>query len=85
MAKAIAVNNDERSATPQWKQGPERFIAFLKEVRGEMHKVVTPSREEVQTTTTVVIITVFMFAGYFYLVDTIVSHAMQALLASLTR
>jgi preprotein translocase subunit SecE len=85
MAKAIAVNGETRTAVPQWKQGPDRFINFLKEVRGEMRKVVTPSRQEVKTTTTVVIITVFLFAGYFYLVDTIVGHAMQALLSSLTR
>jgi preprotein translocase subunit SecE len=85
MAKALAVNGETRADVPQWKQGPDRFINFLKEVRSEMRKVVTPSRQEVQTTTTVVIITVFLFAAYFYLVDTIFSHAMKALLASLTR
>jgi len=85
MAKAITATSEASTGTPQWKQGPERFINFLKEVRSEMHKVVTPSRPEVQATTTIVIITVFLFAGYFYLVDTIVGHAMQALLASLTR
>ncbi|HET9087931.1 MAG TPA: preprotein translocase subunit SecE [Acidobacteriaceae bacterium] len=85
MAKAIAVNGETRTAVPQWKQGPDRFINFLKEVRGEMRKVVTPSRQEVQTTTTVVIITVFLFAAYFYIVDAAVGRAMQALLATLTK
>ena len=84
MAKAVAVTGETRAGTPQWKQGPERFLNFLKDVRSEMHKVVTPSRKEVETTTTIVIITVFMFAAYFYLVDTIVGRAMQALLAWLT-
>ena len=84
MAKAIAATGEASSATPQWKQGPERFLNFLKDVRSEMHKVVTPSRQEVQTTTTVVIITVFMFAAYFYLVDTVVGRIMQSLLAWLT-
>jgi preprotein translocase subunit SecE len=84
MAKAIAVSNETRVATPQWRQQPERFINFLKEVRSEMHKVVTPSRQEVQSTTTVVIITVFLFAAYFYVVDAAVGRAVQVLLAWLT-
>ncbi len=85
MAKAIAVTSDKQSAIPQWRQQPERFWNFLKEVRSEMHKVVTPSRQEVQTTTTVVIITVFLFAAYFYVVDAVVGRVIQALLAWLTR
>ncbi len=84
MAKAIAVSGETRTATPQWKQQPERFWNFLKEVRSEMHKVVVPSRNEVQTTTTVVIITVFLFAAYFYVVDAVVGRAIQALLAWMT-
>ncbi len=84
MAKAIAVSGEARTATPQWKQQPERFWNFLKEVRSEMHKVVVPSRHEVQTTTTVVIITVFLFAAYFYVVDAVVGRAIQALLAWMT-
>jgi preprotein translocase subunit SecE len=85
MAKAIAVPSDTHMATPQWRQQPERFWNFLKEVRSEMHKVVTPSRKEVQTTTTVVIITVFLFAAYFYVVDAVVGRVVQQLLAWLTR
>ncbi len=84
MAKAIAASGETRAETPQWKQGPERFLAFLKDVRSEMHKVVTPSRKEVETTTTIVIITVFMFAAYFWIVDAAVNRAMQSLLAWLT-
>jgi len=84
MAKAIAVSGDSRSTTPRWRQQPERFWNFLKEVRSEMHKVVTPSRDEVQSTTIVVIITVFLFAAYFYVVDAIFGRAIQSLLAFLT-
>jgi len=84
MAKAITAS-DTQTATPQWKQQPERFWNFLKEVRSEMHKVVTPSWNEVQTTTTVVIITVFLFAAYFYVVDAIFGRAIQSLLTFLTR
>ena len=84
MAKAIAVSGDSRSTTPRWRQQPERFWNFLKEVRSEMHKVVTPSRQEVQSTTTVVIITVFLFAAYFYVVDAVFQRMMQSILAWLT-
>ena len=82
MAKAIAVT--ETQTTPQWRQQPERFWNFLKEVRSELHKVVVPSRKEVQTTTTVVIITVFLFAGYFWVVDAVFNRIVQSLLAWLT-
>ncbi|MES2222368.1 MAG: preprotein translocase subunit SecE, partial [Acidobacteriota bacterium] len=66
------------------RQQPERFLNFLKEVRSELHKVVTPSRKEVQSTTTVVIITVFLFAGYFWVVDAIFNRVIQSLLTWLT-
>jgi preprotein translocase SecE subunit len=48
-----------------WKE----FTRFLSDVRGEMRKVVTPSRKEVEATTTVVIIAVFIFGLFFFVVD----------------
>jgi preprotein translocase subunit SecE len=57
-----------------------RTADFLRDVRSEMRKVTTPSREEVRTTTTVVIITVFAFAAYFYIVDAVLSRVIQNLL-----
>jgi preprotein translocase subunit SecE len=56
---------------------------FLKDVRGEMRKVVTPTRAEVRATTTVVIVTVFAFAAFFYVVDSGLDQALKALLHSL--
>ena len=57
-----------------------RTADFLRDVRSEMRKVTTPSREEVRTTTTVVIVTVFAFAAYFYVVDAVLSRVSQSLL-----
>jgi preprotein translocase subunit SecE len=57
--------------------------SFLSDVRGEMRKVVTPSRKEVQATTTVVLVTVFIFAGYFALVDFIFSKGLASLMTKL--
>jgi preprotein translocase subunit SecE len=88
MAKAVvASDQQERSGAPQGLQQVTGLAArtgdFLKDVRNEMRKVVTPSREEVRTTTTVVILTVFAFAGFFYVVDSVLDHALRALLHSL--
>ena len=83
MAKALTASGSAEE-TPRWKAGPERFIDFLKDVRNETKKLVTPSMAEVRTTTTVVIITVFLFAAYFWLVDNIIGRAIEAVLKSLT-
>lgn len=82
MAKAVALETrtQDRSPAPAWKTQPERFTNFLKDVRAEMRKVVTPTRAEVRATTTVVIIAVFLFAAYFYVVDAIASNLVQRLL-----
>ena len=58
-----------RHAMGSWKE----FTGFLTDVRGEMRKVVTPSRKEVEATTTVVIMAVFIFGVYFFVVDFIFS------------
>jgi len=59
------------------------FSHFLSDVRAEMRKVVTPSRKEVQATTTVVIIAVFIFGLYFAVVDAIFSFGMNKLMLKL--
>jgi preprotein translocase subunit SecE len=56
-----------------------RWQRFLKDVRTEMRKVTTPSLKQVQATTMVVIITVFLFAVYFYGVDTIIGTIVDAI------
>jgi preprotein translocase subunit SecE len=67
------------------KSLPERTRSFLRDVRSEMRKVVWPSRAEVQSTTTVVIITVFIFAAYFWLVDNVIGRAVEAVLGVATK
>ena len=85
MAKTIAVTEQPSTGLQQLKTQPARFMEFLKEVRSEMRKVVWPSRPEVQSTTVVVLVTVFIFAAYFWLVDTIIGRAIEALLHRLTQ
>ena len=59
------------------------FNRFLSDVRAEMKKVVTPTRKEVQSTTTVVIVTVFVFGFFFWVTDSVFSRALQAILHKL--
>jgi preprotein translocase subunit SecE len=61
----------------------ENFTHFLSDVRGEMRKVVTPSRKEVEATTTVVLIAVFIFGLFFFIVDTVFSYGLDRLLKQL--
>jgi preprotein translocase subunit SecE len=81
MAKAVALTGEGggNRLAATWT----RTVDFLKDVRGEMRKVVTPSRKEVRATTTVVIVAVFAFAAYFYVVDAVIGYGIQHLLHSL--
>jgi preprotein translocase subunit SecE len=67
------------SVADQWRE----FSRFLSDVRSEMRKVVTPSRKEVEATTTVVIIAVFIFGVYFFVVDAIFDLGLHKLLGKL--
>jgi len=86
MAKAITVTDESRTNTgiDNLKATPARLMDFLKDVRSEMRKVIWPSRTDVQTTTTVVLVTVFIFAAYFWLVDNLIGHAITAVIDKLS-
>jgi preprotein translocase subunit SecE len=96
--KAAMVNGDEPSPKkpaltkrPDAEPNPldravgawKNFTHFLSDVRGEMRKVVTPSRKEVEATTTVVIIAVFIFGLFFFVVDSVFSYGLDRLLKQL--
>jgi preprotein translocase subunit SecE len=65
------------SGAPAWLAGPlgwgPRKLAelrtFFSEVKSELKKVTWPSRDEVQSTTVVVIITTIFFGFYLYGMD----------------
>jgi preprotein translocase subunit SecE len=50
-----------------------RFINFLKETKAELKKVTWPSRNEVTSTTIVVIIATVFFGFYLFFMDIIFS------------
>jgi len=49
-------------------------------VRTEMRKVTAPTWKEVRATTTVVVITVFIFGVYFWVIDYVIQHGVTAVL-----
>jgi len=87
MSKAALMETNEQDATAVQRaaSGPARLIEFLKETRAEMRKVVTPTRNEVQSTTIVVLITVFLFAAYFALVDLTLGSTLDKWMLHLTK
>jgi preprotein translocase subunit SecE len=65
------------------KSWPERIKTFYNDVRTEMKKVTTPSLKEVQATTAVVIITVFLFGLYFFIIDNIIGKTIDYMFRTL--
>ena len=58
-----------------------KAVSFLKEVQAELKRTTWPAWKEVRGTTTVVIITVFVFAIYLGVVDLGLSNVLQRILA----
>jgi len=82
-AKKRLASRNEPSAMNRALSSWQEFTHFLSDVRGEMRKVVTPSRKEVEATTTVVLIAVFIFGLYFFVVDKIFDFGLHQLLSKL--
>ena len=85
MAKTIAVADNNDDGFSRLKSRPRELMEFLKDVRSEMRKVVTPTRTEVRATTTVVLAAVFILAAYFFVVDTIFGQGVTHLIQYLTK
>ena len=63
----------------------ERTKDYINELKLEMRRVTWPNRKQVQGTTAVVIISVFLFAGYFEIVDSILSRGITAVFRVFTK
>jgi preprotein translocase subunit SecE len=79
MSDDSAISNFTGNVTGTWG----KVTNFLSDVRAEMRKVVTPSRKEVESTTTVVIVAVFIFGSFFWLVDSVFSRVVEQILHKL--
>jgi preprotein translocase subunit SecE len=83
MTKSIAAASPDDSFGSRMASWPEKIKTFYNDVRMEMKKVTTPSLKEVQATTLVVIITVFIFGVYFWLVDFVIGRGIDFMFRSL--
>ncbi len=65
----------EESLAKRAGQWPTRLRTYIGELKTEMRRVTWPNRKQVRSTTMVVIVTVFAFAGYFAIVDLLLGRA----------
>jgi len=87
-AEARRMDNGEPSKRPEWLDqglgwGPRKFNelrSFLSEVKTELKKVTWPARQEVYSTTIVVVITTVFFGFYLYGLDIVMSKLFTLLL-----
>jgi preprotein translocase subunit SecE len=93
-SKAAIEKGEQRSAKVQQPGGLSNVSdgamglwnntnRFLSDVRAEMRKVVAPTRKEVQATTSVVLVTVFLFGFFFFVVDFVFNRALHEILTRL--
>ena len=75
----MATMTEQNALVTTVKAWPDRIKNFYNDVRTEMRKVTAPSWKEVRATTTVVVITVFIFALYFAVIDFVIQHGVTAL------
>ena len=92
VAEARKMDNDERSGPglPSWGAGPVGWVVgkfrelktFFAEVRSELKKVTWPSKEEVYSTTIVVIATTFFFGFYLFGLDLVMTELFTKVLGT---
>jgi len=73
---SIAEQNAIVTTVKGW---PDRIRSFYNDVRSEMRKVTAPTFKEVRATTTVVVITVFIFGLYFAVIDYFIQNGVSFL------
>ena len=78
----MEAGNNEPVKTSSWIDRVKEYYADLK---AEMGKVSWPSREQVVSTTAVVIACVFAFALYFAVVDVVLAKAIRRLFDTLAK
>ena len=58
---------------------------YVGDLKLEMRRVTWPNRKQVESTTLVVIFSVFAFAGYFWVVDGILGRGVRGILNYFTK
>ena len=81
----MATMTEQNALVTTVKAWPERTRTFYNDVRTEMRKVTTPSRKDVQATTAVVLIAVFLFGLYFWIIDNVIGRGVDYLFRFFTK
>jgi preprotein translocase subunit SecE len=76
---------EAQGAIERVKSWPQAIKDYYSELKLEMKKVTWPSRKQVEGTTLVVILTVFAFALYFFVVDSVLNQSVVRIHHALTR
>ena len=82
--------NDPRAPEPKgWLESVKEWPAITKnyvgELQLEMKRVTWPNRKQVESTTAIVILTVFAFAAYFKVVDSVLFQAIGGIQKAFTK
>jgi len=82
--------NDPKAPEPKnWLETVKEWPAITKnyfgELQNEMKRVTWPNRKQVEGTTAIVIITVFAFAAYFKVVDSVLVQAISGVQRAFTK
>jgi preprotein translocase subunit SecE len=75
---------ESNSLVERVRQWPGSVKSYFQDLQMEMRRVTWPTRKQVQATTVVVIATVFGFAAYFAVVDTVFSRTIGQLFETLS-
>ena len=67
------------------KKWPDAVREYVNDLKLEMRRVTWPSRKQVESTTAVVIFSVFAFAAYFAFVDALLTRGVKAILVFFTK
>ena len=67
------------------KEFPAATKNYIGELQLEMKRVTWPNRKQVEGTTAVVIVSVFAFAAYFFVVDSLLTSGVKKVLDFFTK
>ena len=76
--------SEELSVTQKAAGWPAELKNYFEELQLEMKRVTWPPWKQVRATTGVVVVAVFAFAGYFFVVDFVVSRIIQKVFDTFT-
>jgi len=79
MATAQVQEGESGSFVQRAGSWPAQVKDYVEELQAEMRKVTWPTWKQVRATTAVVVVSVFLFAAYFFVVDYVVNSSINKL------